>query len=1779
MNNSKIMSSHSWLEATDQNSLGCKADDYFRDVSYYIDLQNLYKIVDTCYYSEQMQNIPVLVQIMQEKVRKAFGGAEYLLQVWKKIKVWNVTFDYLLFIEEGSPDVLNIFFLLVDNKVVSKVKGFKDPQNIKSCLLHLNYLVIIYNDNKIVFYSNVTPEVNAYKPEIDLGSIEGLMSETYQCELPIKSVIPMNFYRVPDYSSYFQMIVAFETKDNLLDFNYLDVSQEPENLSKFIIRVSQARDLFPRPVGYSYDPIDQCSFRVMNKNFSGSNESLLYAIAKRNSGMVDIYFNMIFKQQIPEMHFTEVGMSDHTFYFRSLDDKYFSLKHQDISVLSFEQAEEIPERDNFNMSVIPLKISERYAKLFSSFHMIMVGTQTICFIAHQNFVSAFDLIAWRWVNHIQFESNITQLFFQKPLYQNDYKSCVFLESLAVYTDISKFIDRQDKIIEAEKNMTLPFAPVKYLEIGDTNDDSDAYLVLHDGLSRVVIFNEMQMIEHDTKLKDKYYLEIVQLQTPKSNRSDGYKLVVYCYFKFYLYNLTKTDKVIFTKIQDINVQNDQGHYLSEYHSAFSLDVANHIILFNKQDALILDLKQKKTSKAAEVNCQGFILFNRFINYALCLESTNSTQRGLKMIDTISLSQTNEIKMLLLKEEDIGAYTNIYFDSDISRICFMKSVQSIIVLPYLHTNINKFMGMGDLSEYIFHKVIDHKLIALRQKGELVTWDVANGKYLCSYELADHDYTNFTKFTLSKDRAIMFSNEDEKNYDDTQFFTSIQLATSFKGQIPVIEASTHSFKRFLLLDIIDSKTVKVMLDFVFPKFHEQKMFINEQTDRMIVQFEFQRIFIYKLKENYDNNNNNTLGSSALGGTTMQWELIRQITDYPYSFDNPNTVGKLEPFTIDFKLYIRYAKKNKRFLLKYSDTGEIHSIIPEDLLYINPNETQVQLMNRFKWIDCESFIFTDIEGYEKIVRIRDYSVIAYNYRPLFNEISGEEWREWPYYGLRCDLKQDILSRLKRMYQKYKTLYYLHGYRDHHSFYKELITVDQHNFEYYEHSFTFLHWSLMDQMKKKNIKLKQIQPDMIEFMIYNILPGGNTILHKLFESQDKVAKLFKTCHTSESIVYHIPFLQNFNQASPFDLSLELNQKDFKSVFSVLQYLGMYPIDHHSRAIKGSLHVMVEQEFPEFLEYLETRFIQTHVMEEMDEGQIENEIITSSVCMERSKVKQRMLNATPSEAKIRIQLLDIPGSYHYLDPDFIKVFKGLAQAETYEIFDNRAIKTMIDFNFPIVRNFLLMFLILPFTLFHISFVVYMNVIYEYRIVDEDYILANYIFAIFQLCMCAYFLFNEIRQIYNIGLQYLYSVWNYIDLLAPTGVAILHGFQFAQYNGVEIDVDLNRCVLAISTFLMWLKFLSSLRIFKQTGYLIRMIVEVIYDMGIFLFVLLITVAAFGDSFLRISWGNVEENQFTSSFVYAVLFAYSMILGGYDTSVFGEVAVPLVWIFWILCTILDMIVMLNLLIAIISSTFDRVNENQEQASYQEMASLISENHYLIPKKIRQDYAQMNVYLLTGQDLEKIKEFKDPMDERFNVLKERVNTLQKIFQDEVTQAELRQQKIIEKQSATESIFTAKLGEIKLMMLTTMPKETANIKLHKNQLVKTTLFHLREKDNDESKNWYCTGKNFANCRSGYGENEWRTVDDEKIFHCAQCKFDLCAFCSLYYTQTHIHELKEITFAELKVAEPAYTTWACNGRAFPSCTDERYSHEDPYEYLWADYENLTYFCNACVKINRVIKA
>lgn len=114
----------------------------------------------------------------------------------------------------------------------------------------------------------------------------------------------------------------------------------------------------------------------------------------------------------------------------------------------------------------------------------------------------------------------------------------------------------------------------------------------------------------------------------------------------------------------------------------------------------------------------------------------------------------------------------------------------------------------------------------------------------------------------------------------------------------------------------------------------------------------------------------------------------------------------------------------------------------------------------------------------------------------------------------------------------------------------------------------------------------------------------------------------------------------------------------------------------------------------------------------------------------------------------------------------------------------------------------------------------------------------------------------------------------------------------------------------------------------MIIEVIRDMKIFLTVLVLVLCAFADAFLSLSNGNKDEAfQFAgSNFPEALLYSYWLRLSDFQLDLFNDsVQSFTAWVLFTLASILVLIVMLNLLIAIISESFAKINALSVQASY--------------------------------------------------------------------------------------------------------------------------------------------------------------------------------------------------------------------------------------------------------------
>jgi len=169
-------------------------------------------------------------------------------------------------------------------------------------------------------------------------------------------------------------------------------------------------------------------------------------------------------------------------------------------------------------------------------------------------------------------------------------------------------------------------------------------------------------------------------------------------------------------------------------------------------------------------------------------------------------------------------------------------------------------------------------------------------------------------------------------------------------------------------------------------------------------------------------------------------------------------------------------------------------------------------------------------------------------------------------------------------------------------------------------------------------------------------------------------------------------------------------------------------------------------------------------------------------------------------------------------------------------------------------------------------------------------------------------------------------------------------------------LSIATVLLWIRLLYFLRIFDSFNFLIRAISEVVYEMIVFLTILIIIMAAFGDCFKVINNANTPENQFIDGgFISSVFYVYLIGLGEFGLDDFGSVGVTFLKVLFFINTMLTTIVTMNLFIAIISASFEKISSQATQAAYREKAGLIAENDFLLNLDEKLNWIMEGKYLV--------------------------------------------------------------------------------------------------------------------------------------------------------------------------------------------------------------------------------
>jgi len=182
-------------------------------------------------------------------------------------------------------------------------------------------------------------------------------------------------------------------------------------------------------------------------------------------------------------------------------------------------------------------------------------------------------------------------------------------------------------------------------------------------------------------------------------------------------------------------------------------------------------------------------------------------------------------------------------------------------------------------------------------------------------------------------------------------------------------------------------------------------------------------------------------------------------------------------------------------------------------------------------------------------------------------------------------------------------------------------------------------------------------------------------------------------------------------------------------------------------------------------------------------------------------------------------------------------------------------------------------------------------------------------------YHEVRQFQHAKMQYLKNIWNVLDV---TQIALASSVAVTFCLGLE-EVQV---LLALATYLKWFGILYYLQAFSSTGALVRMIVQIFVDMRWFLVVLSISIGAVTNSFYLMLHHEPDSSGFADAGDALYTMFNMLLLVDYDTDGFvvGPYSILIQFIF-VASMVVVPIVLLNLLIALMSDSYERIQDRAE------------------------------------------------------------------------------------------------------------------------------------------------------------------------------------------------------------------------------------------------------------------
>merc|ERR1712216_137446 len=199
--------------------------------------------------------------------------------------------------------------------------------------------------------------------------------------------------------------------------------------------------------------------------------------------------------------------------------------------------------------------------------------------------------------------------------------------------------------------------------------------------------------------------------------------------------------------------------------------------------------------------------------------------------------------------------------------------------------------------------------------------------------------------------------------------------------------------------------------------------------------------------------------------------------------------------------------------------------------------------------------------------------------------------------------------------------------------------------------------------------------------------------------------------------------------------------------------------------------------------------------------------------------------------------------------------------------------------------------------------------------------------------------------YFATFWNMLSFVSYALLICTISFEFN-----EGHTGRARNIAAVGTLLVWLHTLYYLLGFRSFGALVRMILEILGDMRCFLLVMCL----FSICFSQVYYILLNENVYAYDQPVDILWSIfnTAWLGAQWTDFSFDVVQRIMYV--IMC-LFQLILLLNLLIAIMGDTFGKVKENEIVQFYYNFATLIYELEVLMSEEERTSQKYFPSYLL--------------------------------------------------------------------------------------------------------------------------------------------------------------------------------------------------------------------------------